>query len=90
MREQKLYAKFKKCEFWLDEVMFLGHVISKDGIFVDPKKVEAVVNWPIPTNVSEVRSFLGHYIWYQSRPGNPLWAQGHYPTKWALTRTLGI
>ena len=46
LKEQKLYAKFKKCEFWLDEVMFLGHIISKDGIFVGPKKVEAMVNWP--------------------------------------------
>ncbi|XP_075665014.1 putative mitochondrial protein AtMg00860 [Castanea sativa] len=65
LREQKLYAKFKKCEFWLDEVMFLGHVISKDGIFMDPKKVEAVVNWPRPTNVSEVRSFFGFAGYYR-------------------------
>ena len=56
LREQKLYAKFKKCEFWLDEVKFLGHLLYKDGIYVDPKKVEVVVNWPRPTNVSEVRS----------------------------------
>ena len=65
LREQKLYAKFKKCEFWLDEVMFWGHVISKDGIFVDPKKVEVVVNWPRPTNVSEIRSFLGLVGYYR-------------------------
>ena len=45
--------------------MFLGHVISKDGIFVDPKKVEAVVNWPRPTNVFEVRSFLGLAGYYR-------------------------
>lgn len=44
LRENKLYAKFKKCEFWLEEVTFLGHVLSKDGILVDPNKVEAVVN----------------------------------------------
>uniref|UniRef100_A0A7N2MWN1 RNA-directed DNA polymerase n=1 Tax=Quercus lobata TaxID=97700 RepID=A0A7N2MWN1_QUELO len=64
LREKKLYAKFKKCEFWLDQVVFLGHVISKAGISVDPSKVEAVVDWARPTNVSEIRSFLaltGYY-----------------------------
>ena len=57
LRERKLYAKLKKCEFWLNQVVFLGHVISMDGITVNPNKVEAVVNWDRPTNVSEVRSF---------------------------------
>ena len=59
LEEKKLYAKLKKCEFWLDSVAFLGHVISKDGISVDPKKVEAVVEWNRPSNVTEIRSFLG-------------------------------
>ena len=54
-----MYAKFSKCKFWLDKVIFLGHVISKDGISVDPKKVEAVVNWERPTSVHEIKSFLG-------------------------------
>ena len=45
LREKKLYAKFKKCEFWLDQVVFLGHVIFKVGISVDPSKVEFVVDW---------------------------------------------
>jgi hypothetical protein len=54
-----LYTKFSKCEFWLDKVIFLEHVVSKDGISVDPKKVEAVVNWERPTSVHEIRSFLG-------------------------------
>ena len=45
--------------------MFLGHVISKDGITVDPNKIEAVVNWDRPTNVSEVRSFLGFASYYR-------------------------
>ena len=44
LKEKKLYAKLKKCEFWLDSVVFLGHVITKDGISMDPKKVEAIVN----------------------------------------------
>ncbi|XP_038975302.1 uncharacterized mitochondrial protein AtMg00860-like [Phoenix dactylifera] len=64
LRREKLYAKFKKCEFWLNEISFLGHVISGDGISVDPAKVEAVVQWNKPTNVSEIRSFLemaGYY-----------------------------
>ncbi len=44
-----------KCEFWLDNVVFLGHVISNDGIYVDPKKIEVMVNWPRPTNVAEIQ-----------------------------------
>ena len=43
--DKQLYAKFSKCEFWLNEVVFLGHVVSENGIFVDPRKVEAIVNW---------------------------------------------
>ena len=59
LREQQLYAKLRKCQFWLDRVAFLCHVISVEGVSVDPKKIEAVVNWNPPKNVSEVRSFLG-------------------------------
>ena len=65
LREKKLYAKFKRCEFWLDQVVFLGHVISKAGISVDPSKVEVVVDWARPTNVSEIRSFLGLAGYYR-------------------------
>uniref|UniRef100_A0A2N9EHF1 Integrase catalytic domain-containing protein n=1 Tax=Fagus sylvatica TaxID=28930 RepID=A0A2N9EHF1_FAGSY len=65
LEEKKLYAKLKKCEFWLDSVAFLGHVISKDGISVDPKKVEAVVEWNRPNNVTEIRSFLGLAGYYR-------------------------
>lgn len=54
LRENKLYAKLDKCEFWLKEVVFLGHVISAEGIFVDPKKVEVVLKWERPTNVIEI------------------------------------
>ncbi|GJU35803.1 putative reverse transcriptase domain-containing protein [Tanacetum coccineum] len=60
----ELYAKFSKCEFWLREVQFLGHVINRDGIHVDPSKIEAVKNWKAPRTPSEVRSFLrlaGYY-----------------------------
>ncbi|XP_075515502.1 uncharacterized protein LOC142550151 [Primulina tabacum] len=59
LREQQLYAKLKKCEFWLEQVSFLGHIVSREGIAVDPMKIEAIKKWPIPTIVSEVRSFLG-------------------------------
>ncbi|KAK2423579.1 putative mitochondrial protein [Trifolium repens] len=65
LREKQLYAKFSKCEFWLSEVKFLGHVISKGGVSVDPSKVEAVLNWERPRNVSEVRSFLGLAGYYR-------------------------
>ena len=65
LRDHKLYAKLKKCEFWLESVAFLGHVISKDGILVDPKKVEAIVDWERPKDVREIRSFLGLARYYR-------------------------
>ena len=65
LEEHKLYAKLKKCEFWLEEVHFLGHIVTKDGISVDPAKIEAIVNCLRPTNVSEVRSFLGMAGYYR-------------------------
>jgi hypothetical protein len=60
-----LYAKFSKCEFWLEEVKFLGHVISRHGIAVDPAKTEAVLDWLPPTSVTEIRSFLGLAGYYR-------------------------
>ena len=65
LREKKLYAKFSKCEFCLDSVSFLGHVVSNDGVMVDPSKIEAVKNWVRPTNVTEVRSFVGLASYYR-------------------------
>ena len=50
-----MYAKFSKCEFWLDQVTFLGHVMSKDGIQVDSRKIEAVIEWLRPTTVTEMK-----------------------------------
>ena len=58
LREKRLYAKFSKCEFWLDSVSFLGHVVSEDGVMVDPSKIEVVKNWVRSANVTEVRSFV--------------------------------
>ncbi|KAJ0510834.1 putative nucleotidyltransferase, Ribonuclease H [Helianthus annuus] len=59
LHQEKLYAKFSKCEFWLREVQFLGHVVSERGIQVDPAKVEALMNWQEPKTPTEIRRFLG-------------------------------
>ncbi|KAL0540278.1 hypothetical protein IC582_024512 [Cucumis melo] len=65
LRDNKLYAKFSKCEFWLKQMSFLGHVVSKAGVSVDPAKIEAVTGWTRPSTVSEVRSFLGLAGYYR-------------------------
>ena len=65
MRANKLYAKFSKCEFWLEKVVFLGHILTAEGVAVDHEKVEAVSNWQQPTNVSEIKSFLGLAGYYR-------------------------
>ncbi|GJQ96937.1 putative reverse transcriptase domain-containing protein [Tanacetum coccineum] len=59
LKKQKLFAKFSKCEFWLQEVHFLGHVVNNNGIYVDPSKMEAMKNWKVPKTPSEIRPFLG-------------------------------
>ena len=65
LRKEQLYAKLSKCEFWKNDVSFLGHIVSKEGIRVDPKKIEVVVEWKPPRNVTEVRSFLGLAGYYR-------------------------
>ncbi|XP_047966032.1 uncharacterized protein LOC125210532 [Salvia hispanica] len=65
LRTEKLYAKFSKCEFWLKEVNFLGHIVSAEGIRVDPAKVEAVQRWKSPSTPNEIRSFLGLARYYR-------------------------
>jgi hypothetical protein len=65
LRDHKLYAKLSKCEFWLKQVAFLGHVISKGGISVDPSKVQDVLSWKAPTSVGDIQSFLGLARYYQ-------------------------
>ena len=65
LREHQLYAKFSKCEFWLDQVEFLGHVISKDGIAVNPSKIQAILEWKAPINAKEIRGFLGMAGYYR-------------------------
>ncbi|XP_071705028.1 uncharacterized protein [Rutidosis leptorrhynchoides] len=65
LRSKKLFAKFSKCEFWLQRVAFLCHVLSAEGIMMDPAKIEAITNWSRPTSVVEVRSFLGLAGYYR-------------------------
>nr|GEX57047.1 putative reverse transcriptase domain-containing protein [Tanacetum cinerariifolium] len=68
LQKEKLYAKFSKCEFWLDSVKFLAHVINSQGVHVDPAKVEAIKNWTAPKTPTKVRKFLGLVGYYQSAP----------------------
>jgi len=65
LRNEHLYAKFSKCEFWLRQVQFLGHVVNEEGIQVDPAKVEAIKKWEAPRTPTEVRSFLGLAGYYR-------------------------
>jgi hypothetical protein len=65
LRDHHLYAKFCKCEFWLDSVKFLGHTISSEGISVDPTKVQEVMDWKPPISVHQIRSFLGLVGYYR-------------------------
>ena len=71
-----------KCEFWLREVSFLGHIVSEEGIQVDPKKVEVIIEWKPPRNVKEVRSFLGLAGYYRR------FVKGFSMTAGPMTRLL--
>jgi hypothetical protein len=65
LRENRLYAKLTKCEFWMKQVAFLGHVILKGGISVDPCKVQDVLSWNASTSVGDIQSFLGLAGYYR-------------------------
>jgi hypothetical protein len=65
LREHRLYAKLSKCEFWMKQVAFLGHAITKGGISVDPSKVQDVLSWNAPTSVGDIQSFLGLARYYR-------------------------
>ncbi|KAJ9552882.1 hypothetical protein OSB04_016927 [Centaurea solstitialis] len=65
LRRERLYAKFSKCDFWLQEVQFLGHLVNREGIKVDPAKIEAVMKWEVPKTPTEIRSFLGLAGYYR-------------------------
>ena len=59
LREHQLYAKLSKCDFYRDRIQYLGHIISEEGISMDPENIEAIMNWPTPRNVIDVISFMG-------------------------------
>jgi len=65
LKEKKLYAKFSKCEFWLEEVKFFGNVISNKGVLMDPTKVEAVLQWEPQKIVNEIHNFFGLAGYYR-------------------------
>jgi hypothetical protein len=65
LRDNQLYAKFSKCEFWIGKVPFLGHTISNGGISVDPAKVKEIMEWRVPTTVTEIWSFMGLAGYYR-------------------------
>ena len=65
LRDHKLYAKVEKCEFHKDHMTFVGYMVSKEGIGMDPAKVSAILDWPIPKNVKEVQSYLGFANFYR-------------------------
>ena len=65
LREHQLYAKLIKCDFYNDRIQYLGHIISEEGICVDPDKIESIKNWPTPKNVTEVRYFMGLAGYYR-------------------------
>ena len=65
LREHQLYAKFSKCNFWLKEVKFLGHILSAGGVAVDPKKIASILEWKTPVNIKNIREFLGLAGYYR-------------------------
>lgn len=65
LRDKQLFAKFRKCEFWLQQVRFLGHLVSAEGIKVDPSKISTILNLKPPRNVTKIRSFLGLAEYYR-------------------------
>lgn len=65
LRKHQLYAKFIKCDFFKEEIQYLGHVISEKGIAVDPEKIKTIMEWKVPQNVADIRSFMGLAGYYR-------------------------
>ena len=65
LRQNQWYAKFLKCEFWLEEVAFLGHILTAEGVAIDPTKIEAMKEWENPHNMTNIWSFLGLVGYYR-------------------------
>lgn len=59
LREHQLYAKYSKCDFFREQIQYLGHFITKKGIAVDPEKIKTIMEWSIPKDVADIRSFMG-------------------------------
>ena len=59
LQDHQLFAKFSKCDFFKDKIQYLGHVVTKEGISVDPEKIKGIKDWPVPKDVTDVRSFMG-------------------------------
>lgn len=67
LREHQLYAKFRKFEFYKEQIQYLGHITTKEGIAMDPKKIGTIMEWPVPKDVADIRSFMGlagYYRWF--------------------------
>ena len=82
LRNEQLYAKLSKCEFWLGEVSFIGHIVLEEGIRVDPKKIDVIIEWKPQRNVTEVRSFLGLAGYYKR------FVKGFLMTAASMTRLI--
>jgi hypothetical protein len=65
LRQHQLYAKLIKCSFYQRQIHYLGHIISEEGIAIDPEKIKSIAEWTTPRNVSEVRSFMGLIGYYR-------------------------
>ena len=63
--EHQLFVKFSKCDFFKDKIQYLGHVVTKEWISVDPKNIRAIEDWPVPKDVTNIRSFMGITSYYQ-------------------------
>ena len=80
LKDRQLFAKFSKCEIWLQSVAYVGHIVSQKGIRVDSQKIEAVKQWPKPTSATDIRSFLGLTGYYR------MFMEGFSSTVSPLTR----
>ena len=65
LRQEELYAKLRKCKFWLENIAFLSHIVSREGTSVDPSKIQVVKDWTILKSVTEIKSFIGLVGYYR-------------------------